>query len=260
MPIRAILFDLGDTLWHFPNSPGTAAFIAEAARRVESRLQTWGLCDGVSCGDLAAAILAADREQTRAAERSHGRSPDFSALVRTCAAEYGVTLDAEQAAALWDAWNLGGEFLGRAVFPDSVPLLRELRRRGYRLGSVTNRSLGGERFRAELRSAGMLELFDVLAVSSDDGWLKPHPALFRRALDALGVPPHQAVMVGDSLQADVIGAKALGMIAVWKRPPHARQEPATLPDGTPVTPDYTIDHPAELLRLPIFEEDAAATR
>ena len=84
-------------------------------------------------------------------------------------------------------------------------------------------------------------------------------------------------MVGDSLRADVAGAKALGMIAVWKRPPWARPdadagskppnwggatvsaqsaaEDATLPDGTVAVPDYVIDHPRELLDLPIFQDD-----
>ena len=254
MPIRAVLFDLGDTLWHFPSFPDLTTMTAASAERVEARLRAWELCDGVACADLAETIRRAAWEQTEAAERSHGRSPDFPALVRQCAMAAGVTLDAAQSAALWDAWNLGGEFLGRVIFPDSIPTLQELRRRGYKVGAVTNRALGGRRFADELRASGMLDCFDTLAISCDDGWLKPHPALFRRALDDLRVAPQEAVMVGDNLRADVMGAKALGMIAVWKRPPGGEQQPAALPDGTVAYPDYTIDHPGELLRLPIVSD------
>lgn len=249
--IRAVLFDLGDTLWHFPSSPGRAAILAERARRIEARLTAWGLCDGVDCDALSTALAEMDQEQTRAAEYSHGRSPDFPALIAACAAAQGLTLDRTQSTALWHDLELG-TFIGRELFPDSIPLLEELRRRGYRLGVVTNRSVGGPPFIEELRAYGLLDFFEALAVSCDDGWLKPHPALFRKALDALTVAPAEAAMVGDSLRADVMGAKALGMVAVWKRPPHRPQEPAALPDGTLALPDYTIDHPSELLDLPPF--------
>lgn len=254
MPVQAVLFDLGDTLWHFPSFPDSATFTAEASRRVRTLLAEWGLDDGVACDDLVLAIRRADREQTHTAEHSHGRSPDFAALVQGCAAEQNISLDPEQSAALWDAWNVGGVFYGRVLFPDTIPTLEELRRRGLRLGVVTNRSLGGGRFRDELRDCGLLDLFDAYAISCDDGWLKPHPSLFRLALDSLEVRPEAALMVGDNLRADVLGAKLLGMAAVWKRPPGSEQQPAAMPDGTPALPDYTIDHPGELLDLPILSE------
>lgn len=247
------MFDLGDTLWHFPNFPDDTTYLAEASRRVLSRLTAWGLGDGVVCDDLVLAIRRADREQTHAAEHSHGRSPDFADLVRQCAAEYGITLNRDQAESLWDAWNVGGVFYGRVLFPDSIPTLTELRRRGFKLGAVTNRSLGGHRFRDELRDCGMLDLFDAYAISCDDGWLKPHPSLFRLAMESLHVRPDQTAMVGDNLRADVMGAKALGMTAIWKRPPGVVQEPATLANGALAEPDFTIDHPGELLALPILQ-------
>jgi FMN phosphatase YigB (HAD superfamily) len=254
MPIQAVMFDLGDTLWHFPNFPDEPTYLAEASRRVRARLSEWGLDDGVVCDDLVLAIRRADREQTHAAEHSHGRSPDFAALVQQCAAEYGVVIDRDQSEALWDAWNVGGVFYGRVLFPDSIPTLMELRRRGFKLAAVTNRSLGGDRFRDELRDCGMLDLFDSYAISCDDGWLKPHPALFRLAMESLNVRPEATAMVGDNLRADVMGAKALGMIAIWKRPPGIVQQPALLPNGAPALPDFTIDHPGELLSLPILQQ------
>jgi putative hydrolase of the HAD superfamily len=251
--VRAVLFDLGDTLWHFPTFPSDATVTAGLAERVERQLRAWDLCDGVDCTALALAVRGDMWQATREAEHGQGRNPDFPALVQRHAAEHGAHLSTEQATELWDAWHLGGAYLGRAIFPDAMPTLTELRRRGFRLGAVTNRSHGGRRFVDELRESGFLEFFEVLAISCDDGWLKPHPALFQRALDDLGVAPVEAVMVGDQLRADVMGAKALGMIAVWKR---ARgwdqQQPVALPDGALAHPDYTIDRVSELLDLPIL--------
>jgi FMN phosphatase YigB (HAD superfamily) len=93
------------------------------------------------------------------------------------------------------------------LFPDSIATLEALRRRGYRLGCVTNRPHGGARFIEELRESGLLNLFEALAVSCDDGWLKPNAALFRLALDDLDVAAGEAMMVGDDLRADVMGRR-----------------------------------------------------
>ena len=56
--------------------------------------------------------------------------------------------------------------------------------------------------------------------SLDVGWRKPHPAIFERALEALGVDPAATLFVGDTLATDVAGAAALGMhtcLALWFR-------------------------------------------
>jgi HAD superfamily hydrolase (TIGR01662 family) len=254
MGIKAVLFDLGDTLWHFPNMPPREVYLAHAATRVEAALRGWGLCDGVDCTRLAREIQEADWTQTTEAYLSHYRSPHHPTLVREAAAAHGIALTEQQSLDLWYAHNPGGLFLGREVFPDSIPTLRWLKERGYRLGTVTNRSLGGQPFMEELAHHGMLDLFETFAVSCDDGWLKPAPQLFQKALDELGVRPHEAVMVGDSLRADVMGAKALGMTAIWKRPPRPVEEDARLPDGSLAVPDFTIDHPGELQLLQLFRD------
>jgi putative hydrolase of the HAD superfamily len=252
MTLRAVLFDLGDTLWHFPELPSLDAIARESGRRLDERLAAWGAGQPGLGEGLARAVMDADREATRAGMLGDGRSPDFPALVRECALALGLVLDDARAAVLWDELHVGGPFLKRAMFPDSVPLLEELRRRGYRVASVTNRSLGGLRFREEMEAMSLMHLFDAMAVSADHGWLKPHRALFDKALSDLGVAPEEAVMVGDDLRADVYGARSIGMVAVWKRPPNREEVPVRLNDGSEVRPDFTIDHPGQLLELPLF--------
>ena len=251
MEIRAVLFDLGDTLWHFPGFPSDEALGREYGRRLDERMAAWGQPAGRG-EPLARAVMDADRVATREAMHGEGRSPDFNAMVRECASALGLALDEARAADLWDTMHIGGRFLKRTLFPDTIPLLQELRRRGYAIGSVTNRSFGGRRFFEEMQELGLMELFDAWSVSADEGWLKPHRALFDKALEILGVEATQAVMVGDDLRADVYGARLLGMPSVWKRPPHRTETPVRGPDGAEVLPDYTIDHPGELLELEPF--------
>ena len=79
---------------------------------------------------------------------------------------------------------------------------------------------------------GLALCFDVEVYSSEVGVAKPHPQIFRAALDALGVAPECAAYVGDRLRADVAGAQGVGMkgilIEVAHRPEH---DPAIVPDA-----------------------------
>jgi FMN phosphatase YigB (HAD superfamily) len=72
-----------------------------------------------------------------------------------------------------------------------------------------------------MQAVGLLNYFDPrkMAISADLGIRKPAPGIFLYALDALSVAPEQAVMVGDSLTADVAGAQDAGIFAIWKPKP-----------------------------------------
>lgn len=97
------------------------------------------------------------------------------------------------------------------AFPDAAGALRRLRGEGVRLVVVSNWdcSLPGV-----LKRAGLRELVDATVTSSQCGVAKPHPAVFRRALEVAGVTAADALHVGDSLHEDVEGARAAGVEAV----------------------------------------------
>ncbi len=103
-------------------------------------------------------------------------------------------------------WEQAAHF---ELYDDALPVVRELRGRGLKLGLVSNtsRDLG-----AFVRHFG-LEV-DGWTASGSYGKVKPSPLIFRAALELLGVRPAEAVMVGDSLEDDVAGARAVGMRAV----------------------------------------------
>jgi FMN phosphatase YigB (HAD superfamily) len=61
---------------------------------------------------------------------------------------------------------------------------------------------------------GLTEFFEVIVVSGEVGYVKPHPVPFERLLGQLGEDPAACVYVGDNWLADIQGAKAAGMGAV----------------------------------------------
>ncbi len=255
--VRAVLFDLGDTLWHFPSMPPTQVIRSETVGRISRLLVGWGLEVTEERRFLGRDIRFAVEEETERAFHGDCVDPGYPDLCRRVASRHGLELTREQGGELWEAWNLGGVFLGRTLFPDSLETLRWLKSRGYRLGSVTNRGYGGPRFQREMRDLGLTELFEVVAVSCDVGYMKPHPRIFQYALDHMAIEPEQTVMVGDSLRADVEGAKTMGMLAVWRRPPAGEpvEDTADKPEVQgPPAPDYTIDTLSEMKRLPLFAD------
>ena len=261
MYVKAIFFDLGDTLWHFPKMPPPEVVRGETMKRVGGLVTSWGF--DMLEGDrrmLGRDIRFAVEEETSRAFHGDCVDPGYPELCRRVAARHGMVLTPQQGAELWETWNLGGVFLGRVLFPDVLDTLAWLRDRGFRLASITNRGYSGPRFHEELEGLGLTELFEHVAVSCDVGFMKPHPRLFQYALEQMGVAAEESVMVGDSLRADVEGAKTLGMVTVWRRPLAGEPLEATTdkPEAGPLAPDYVIDEIAEMKRLSIFQPDAGS--
>jgi putative hydrolase of the HAD superfamily len=229
MPIKAVLFDLGDTLWHFPEMPPAMTIRSETMRRISGALQSWGVALDGELRFLGRDIRLGVEKADRAAYESDCVSPDFNDVVRQIVAEKGLEISYEQAAQLWDAWNLGGQILGRTMFDDAYRALDWLRERGTRIGCVTNRVFGGPRFAEEMRELRLDQYFESTSISCDVGYMKPHPKCFEYALEEMKLDPRETAMCGDSLRADVQGAQALGMTAIWRRirkhdPPHEAEE------------------------------------
>lgn len=137
-----------------------------------------------------------------------------------------------------------------AAEPGALEALTGLARR-YRLALATNaRDSGAPAVREALRRVGLDAPFDVVVSSKEAGAAKPDAAFYRAVLSHMGCAPDEAVMVGDSYDADVAGAKAAGLRAVWYNPAQA-----ACPQPHPAY-DAEIRHMADLpgaiagLRLP----------
>ena len=117
----------------------------------------------------------------------------------------GVDLVARE---MYDDWAEHHHF---SLYDDVAATLQVLRTRGLRLGLISNTHRCLASFQAHFE---LDHLISVAVSSSDHGFMKPHPSIFRAALELMGVAPADAVMVGDSLPHDVFGARQAGMHSV----------------------------------------------
>lgn len=121
-----------------------------------------------------------------------------------------------------------------AAYPDTAPALAALRAAGYRLGIISNGTAG---MKACIEHLGLHEGMECVLVSALVGWEKPHPAIFRRALEIAGCAAREALYVGDHYWSDVEGARAAGLRPVWL----VRNHKGNKPDGIhcPIIKDLT---------------------
>jgi HAD superfamily hydrolase (TIGR01509 family) len=129
----------------------------------------------------------------------------------------------------------------------TVDVVDELKQRGFWLALVSNMMLPGKLLKAKLQEAHVLAYFDTITISSDVGFIKPHPEIFRRTLRESTLKPEEVVFVGDTYQQDIIGAKRVGLKTVWL---NTRHEPGTMAHDDP--PDYEIETLAELIEKQIL--------
>lgn len=134
-----------------------------------------------------------------------------------------------------------------SLLPGAQHVLAGLKRAGFRLGLVTNTSLPHAIIVEEFQQLALYEYFDTVVCSSEIVFRKPDRVMFEVALRALNVGPNEAMFVGDSYHADVIGAKQVGMKAVWLNPDRK-------PAPGEVRPDYDIAGLEEILKLPAIVE------
>ena len=95
------------------------------------------------------------------------------------------------------------------LFPDTLPVLRELGRKGYILAVVSDAQKVFSL--EECRMLGLHQLVDHFVMSTQYGFTKPDPRLFSIACTLIETPPGQAVYVGNDAEKDVKGARQVGM-------------------------------------------------
>lgn len=130
--------------------------------------------------------------------------------------------------------------------PGAIETLQRLKDMDSRLGMITNGSSEGQR--AKIERFSLAPFFDHIQIEGEFGIGKPDARVFQHALDALGVEPADAWMVGDNLDADIRGAQQVGIYAVW-----VDATGNGLPDGTTVRPDMTIRSLSDLVETSILD-------
>ena len=101
------------------------------------------------------------------------------------------------------------------LFEGAIEMLTTLNAH-YDLHIITNGFQDVQYFK--MKNSGLLPFFDTVTDSSSVGVKKPDPKIFEHALKVGGVFPHESIMIGDNLEADIEGALATGMHAVHFMP------------------------------------------
>ncbi len=207
--IKVVLFDLGSTLIYYDGgyTPWSSAM---------TRALTQSLIEsGIALDETAFAATYDSRMQAYYKERGSEFIEVTTAYnLRQILADFGHPRlpDAIIKSALAAMFRVS-----QALYhleEDAIPTLEALLRRGYRLGLISNAGDDAD-VQTLIDTHGLRPFFEVILVSAAVGMRKPHPRIFKMALDHWGCAPEQAVMVGDTLGADILGAHNAGMAAIW---------------------------------------------
>ena len=239
--IKVVLFDLGSTLIYFDNT--WQAVSAEM--------------DQVTVDALQRAGLKVDRERfiadllERESAFSKERDIDFIEyttlyILRTTLADHGYPQPPEDVLHKIVAEMYRVSQAHWHAEEDAAPTLDALRQEGYRMGIVSNAG-DDQDVRTLIERADLGEYFDVIISSAAAGIRKPHPKIFDLALAHWGFKRDQAVMVGDTLGADILGAHNAGMPGIWISRRGDRPDNHAHLDTIP--PDATIATLSELPEL-----------
>lgn len=106
------------------------------------------------------------------------------------------------------------ELSGYRPFPHAVRLLHRLAQAGVSVGCISN-ATSHWLIEQIVDQMGFRPFLDPVVSSAGFGWTKPDPKIFRSVLDAWGISPDRAAMVGDTLAVDIAGGRGVGMRTLY---------------------------------------------
>ncbi len=224
-PVKAVLFDMFDTLmliekdhaFYGPSLHGAYEFLA---------------ANGVSVGfeEFERAYVSV-RDAIFAEADPELLEPHFNQRIVGALKRLGYDCDVSSSLVVGAMDAYCERFMAFVRLDEHVAgVLRKLRCK-YRLGIVSNYAIP-ECVERLLAREGLTEFFDVVVVSGAVNRRKPHPEIYLKALQKLGVRAEETVFVGDTVDADVQGAKAVGMRTIYLERRVQKDAETACPDQT----------------------------
>jgi putative hydrolase of the HAD superfamily len=208
MSIQAVIFDWGGTLSRWADIELLDMWRAAARRLAPDREE--------QLVKRLAAVEAATWRWVNTTRRSATLHDILTTASRELGLDFEEAVHAEAAEHHLAAWTPHIKH-----DPEAAATLRALRDRGLTIGLLSNTHWPRHFHEQLLEADGLAELIDARVYTSELDWVKPHPAAFRAALDAIDLQdPTAAVYVGDRPYDDMRGARHAGMRAVWRANTH----------------------------------------
>ncbi len=252
MPLRGVIFDMGGTLltYHPPEADPRHGWEGMEALGADG-LRAFLLARGYAVPPLEEARarnFAVMDAGWRRLDTEPGANPQLGPLLREVLRDWGLPPAALADGLIAEAMDAYAGAVQRIVTPleGAAETLVAVRARGLRVGLFSNTVWPGEYHRADLARWGLAPYLEADFFSADVAAWKPDPAVFRMALEALGLRPEEAIYVGDHPYADVWGAQQAGLRGVWLR---SREWAGRDFGGLQITPDATLERLPDLLAM-----------
>ncbi|HYY33137.1 MAG TPA: HAD family hydrolase [Gaiellaceae bacterium] len=232
--IEAVLFDWGDTLFHFAYDEALLEAGWEAGLAALGR-------EGLP-GHTDTAARFRERYEPLLWVPGSVDEIEYPGMVRELLGGFDVEVSDEELGRFLEAEHAAWE-PARRLGDSTHALLDSLRERGLKTGLVSNAFDPGWLLHNDLERMGLGERLDVAVFSSEVGKRKPDETIFLAALEPLAVAPERALFVGDRRYEDVRGAKRVGMKtaqAFWFRADE---------DERGLDPDYEAFTPMDVLNI-----------
>ncbi len=232
IPFEAIFFDLGDTLMYF--DADWSDIFEQAMNELLRSLQEAGI-------DLDQEFVAEFSQ--RMAEYYRERDTEFieytiKHVLKNILEEkgYPAVPDETLTNALADM-----HLITQAHWipeTDTIPTLKRLKTLGYRMALISNAS-DDPNTQVLVDKLGVREFFEVIVSSASQGVRKPNPKIFETALEQMNLTPNSVAMVGDTLGADILGARNAGLFGIWIK--RRANTPGNLAHADTIIPDAQIE-------------------
>jgi HAD superfamily hydrolase (TIGR01662 family) len=242
--IKGIIFDAGETLLHL------TANSQAISRAGAQEMATWYLKKKHVKLDTEALIAAFEAERQAGLQQAEETQTEVLAEDSLRAALKKIEAPASAGAFVEAAIKVyfdPSEAAWQPV-PNAVPTLQQLHAAGYRLGVYSNAS-DDKLIQRLINKAGLRPWLSPTFSSAGTGWRKPRPDGFQLIAQRWGLDPAEIVVVGDSLSADIQGARNAGMRGILVGLLAATNELPFNAANPAIQPDAVIAHLSDLPQL-----------
>jgi putative hydrolase of the HAD superfamily len=235
-PIRGVLFDLGDTLVHL-DKPWEEVFEAEV-RGLFTYLNDAGL--KTDFREFSSVFVRAFEEATSKANLYRIEIPMEEIIARVIG-KLGVSYPYQDfiQSAIEEYYR--PEIQSWQLYPDTMEALSILEECGYLLGLISNAKSNWQ-VNSILGKFELTRFFKVILISASLRVRKPRPDIFIKALSTLNLAPSETVFIGNTIDADVMGPRSVGIHAI-----HLRREPPER--DLIVDPEATVNSLSEAVNV-----------